>query len=124
MKNQIVWVDIPVIILDRAINFYTALLGQTIHKETINNLSFGVLPHTDTDVSGCLYLSDDNRPSVQGPLIYLNVNERMDEAMGATERNGGKILNPKQPIGPHGFRTIILDSEGNRIALHSTSDTT
>jgi len=24
------------------------------------------------------------------------------------------------PIGPHGFRAIIEDSEGNRMALHST----
>lgn len=23
------------------------------------------------------------------------------------------------PIGPHGFRAIVLDSEGNRVALHS-----
>jgi len=25
----------------------------------------------------------------------------------------------KHPIGPYGFRVIVLDSEGNRIALHS-----
>jgi predicted enzyme related to lactoylglutathione lyase len=25
-------------------------------------------------------------------------------------------------IGPHGFRAVVLDSEGNRIALHSTVD--
>jgi hypothetical protein len=28
-------------------------------------------------------------------------------------------LEPKHSIGPHGFRAIVLDSEGNRIALHS-----
>jgi len=25
-------------------------------------------------------------------------------------------------IGPHGFRAIVLDSEGNRIGLHSNTD--
>ena len=25
-------------------------------------------------------------------------------------------------IGPHGFRALILDSEGNRVALHSETD--
>jgi hypothetical protein len=30
--------------------------------------------------------------------------------------NGGKVLEEKTQIGPHGFRTLIVDSEGNRIA--------
>jgi len=29
------------------------------------------------------------------------------------------VLQPKHPIGPYGFRAVVLDSEGNRIALHS-----
>ena len=37
------------------------------------------------------------------------------------ENNLGVCL-PIHPIGPHGFRAIILDSEGNRIALHSEVD--
>jgi uncharacterized protein len=32
------------------------------------------------------------------------------------------VLNPTHAIGPHGFRAIILDSEGNRVALHSMTD--
>ena len=52
-------------------------------------------------------------------MIYLNANGRLDEALAAVEANGGQIIQPKQSIGPYGFRAIILDSEGNRIALHS-----
>jgi len=33
--------------------------------------------------------------------------------------NPNKILKRKHQIGPYGFRVVILDSEGNRIALHS-----
>jgi hypothetical protein len=40
-------------------------------------------------------------------------------ADAAVVPNGGKVLQPKHPIGPHGFRAVILDSEGNRVALHS-----
>jgi predicted enzyme related to lactoylglutathione lyase len=36
--------------------------------------------------------------------------------------NESEIVKPVHPIGQHGFRAVILDSEGNRIALHSTSD--
>jgi predicted enzyme related to lactoylglutathione lyase len=52
-------------------------------------------------------------------MIYLNCNGRLDAAVAAAAANGGKLLQPKQPIGSFGFRAIILDSEGNRVALHS-----
>jgi predicted enzyme related to lactoylglutathione lyase len=52
-------------------------------------------------------------------MIYLNANGRLDEAIGAVASNGGKILKPKHPIGPFGFRAVVIDSEGNRVALHS-----
>jgi predicted enzyme related to lactoylglutathione lyase len=45
----------------------------------------------------------------------------LDEAIAAVEPNGGKIVEPKHPIGPFGFRAVIIDSEGNRVALHSDS---
>lgn len=39
----------------------------------------------------------------------------------AVEKTGGKALQPKPPIGPEGYSAIILDCEGNRIALRSPS---
>jgi hypothetical protein len=47
------------------------------------------------------------------------VGKKHDQAEKAAAKNGGKVLQPKHPIGPYGFRSVILDSEGNRIALHS-----
>jgi hypothetical protein len=58
-------------------------------------------------------------PSQHGPLLYFNCQGRLDEAVAAVEPNAGKVLQPKHPIGPYGFRAVVLDSEGNRIALHS-----
>jgi uncharacterized protein len=120
MANQIVWCDIPVKDLDRAIKFYSAVLGQTVSKESHGEMSFGLLPQHEENVSGCLCVGDEHTPSTSGPLIYLNCDQRLDAAIAATEKNGGKILKPKHQIGPYGFRAVILDSEGNRIALHST----
>ena len=57
--------------------------------------------------------------STGGPLLYLNANGRLDQAVAAAAANGGKVVEPKHQIGPHGYRAIVLDSEGNRIALHS-----
>jgi predicted enzyme related to lactoylglutathione lyase len=120
VANQIVWVDIPVLDLDRAIRFYSAVLGSAVHKQEHPGMSIGLLPGSDSDVSGCLYTKDGEPPSDRGPLVYLSAQGRLDEAVAAVEPNGGKVLEPKHPIGPYGFRTIILDSEGNRVALHST----
>ena len=120
MSNQIVWVDIPVADLDRAIKFYSAVLGEEVIKQSHSGFSLGLLPHADTHVSGCLVESRDYRPAQQGPLIYLNLNGRLDPAITAVTANGGEVLQAKHQIGPYGFRAIVLDSEGNRIALHST----
>ena len=57
-----------------------------------------------------------------GILVYMNVEGRIRDAVAQVEKLGGKVLEPTHPIGPHGFRAIVLDSEGNRIALHSSVD--
>jgi predicted enzyme related to lactoylglutathione lyase len=118
--NTLVWVDIPVTNLKRAIKYYSAILGVKITKESIPGLEFGLLPHQNQNVSGCLDLNKNNKPSKKGPLIYLNVDGRHDAAEKAAGKNGGKVLKKRHELGPYGFRTIIVDSEGNRLALHSS----
>ncbi len=119
MANQVVWVDIPVLDLDRAIAFYSAVLGSPVRKQEYPGMAIGLLPGSDPDVTGCLYTKDGEQPSDHGLLVYLNAQGRLDEAVAEVEPNGGKVIGPKHPIGPYGFRAIIIDSEGNRIALHS-----
>jgi predicted enzyme related to lactoylglutathione lyase len=119
MANQIVWVDIPVKDLDRAIRFYSTVLGAPVKKEQFPEMEIGIFPHDEGEVGGCLFKREGEEPSTQGPLLYLNANGRLDEAIAAVEANGGKVTQAKHPIGPYGFRAIIQDSEGNRVALHS-----
>ena len=122
VTNTVVWFDMPVQDLDRSIRFYSAVLGAPIQKQQFSGMSFAVLPHEEAGVSGCLTPKregDDNKPSDRGPLLYLNCQGRLDEATAAVTPNGGKVLQPRHPIGPYGFRAIVLDSEGNRVALHS-----
>jgi hypothetical protein len=119
MANQIVWCDIPVADLGRAVKFYSAVLGQPVKKENFPDITVGILPHNDGEVGGCLLPSSEERRSDGGVMIYLNANGRLDDALAAVAANGGKIVQGKHPIGPFGFRAIVLDSEGNRVALHS-----
>ncbi len=120
MKNQCVWFDIPVKDLDRAIRFYSAVIGAPVGKEEFEGGgAIGVLPHEGEANGGCLVVKEGEEPSDRGPLLYLNAAGRLDDAIAAVEANGGRILEPKHGIPPHGHRAVILDSEGNRLALHS-----
>jgi predicted enzyme related to lactoylglutathione lyase len=123
--DTLCWADIPVIDLDRAVKFYSAVLGKEVRKMSEQGAEYGLLPHEEQNASGCLCVGRDsvgteNKPSQNGPLIYLSVEGRLDEAVRAAGAHGGKVLEPKNQIGPHGLRALVLDPEGNRIALHSS----
>jgi hypothetical protein len=118
-KNRIVWCDIPVEDLARAVRFYSAVLGSPVTKHEEHGMTFAVLPHKEHEVGGTT--TDGLKPSANGPLVYVNCQGRLDEALSAVVPNGGKVLKSKHQIGPYGSRAIVLDSEGNCIALHSST---
>ena len=119
-RHQVVWFDIPVRDLDRALRFYSAVLGSRLKKEQAGpGVAIAVLPHAEGSIGGSLVQTMDSKPSESGPLLYLNTNGRLDEALNAVESHGGKVLSAMHSIEPFGFRAIVLDSEGNRVALHS-----
>ncbi|KTC78084.1 VOC family protein [Legionella brunensis] len=117
--NTFCWIDIPVTDLNRAITFYSRLLNTMVQKISEHGFEFGLLPHSEDNVSGCLTVMEDRKPSQNGPLVYLNVDGRLDEAVDAAKKEGVKVLKEKEQIGPYGHRAIILDTEGNAIALYS-----
>jgi predicted enzyme related to lactoylglutathione lyase len=83
--------------LDRAIKFYSAVLGQEVSKMSEGGMAYGLLRHEEQNASGCLCVSSDsvgtgNKPSQSGPLVYLSVDGRLDDAVGAARENGGKLL--------------------------------
>lgn len=119
--NRVVWVDIPVADLDRSAKFYAAVLARPVQIEQFGEVRFGVLDHQDGN-GGCLVVQPERVTDKVGPLIYLNVDGRIRDAVAQAEAHGGKVVEPIHTIGPHGTRAIILDSEGNRIALHSLAD--
>lgn len=82
-----------------------------------------MFPLTDpsNQVGGALVHSGFHRPSaIDGVLIYLNGNPDVQRILDKVEAAGGKIAVPKTAISPEfGDMAVIIDTEGNRIGLHS-----
>lgn len=119
--NRAVWFDIPVADLDRAAAFYRSVLAIDVEKVQLDNFSFCVLQH-DAGNGGCLVPKASAVAANAGILLYMNVNGRIRQAVARVTALGGKVLEPTHTIGRHGFRAVVVDSEGNRLALHSTVD--
>lgn len=121
MKHNIAWFDVPVTDLDRAIRFYSAVLGSAVTKEKSGSIPIGMLPTPDGQKMGCLVSGNQAEPSLSGVMIWFDVDGRLKESVAAAAANGGKILGDIHAIGEFGFRAEVQDSEGNRIALYSSS---
>lgn len=119
MSDRIVWFDLPTINLDRAMEFYAAVLDCSVTKEQSKDGSISVLSHKDGEIAGCLFQNKDYPPSENGVLLYFNVDGRLKNAVTQAVTLGGSIVQDIHAISPYGYRAIIIDSEGNRIALHS-----
>lgn len=115
--NLIVWSDIAVIDLERAVEFYSKVLDKKFDIKTFGETTFAVSEH-DQGNGICLVLDPEN-VSNHGPLLYFNVGSRIEAATDLVIELGGIIDQPVTPIGEYGKRSVVVDSEGNRIGLHA-----
>ena len=68
-----------------------------------------------------MYNEELRKPSVDGVLVYFTAQSGdLSIELARIEGAGGKVLVPKTLISDDiGHMAVFLDSEGNRIALHS-----
>ncbi|MFQ3230624.1 VOC family protein [Reinekea sp.] len=121
--NTLVWLDIPVIDLARAINFYQSVLACSLQDHRLNAPT-ATLMLNGTSNGLTLFKAKQERPVSSGSVPYLNCDARLEQALSQVRLLGGKVLQDIQAIEPFGYRAVILDSEGNRLALHSSSCST
>lgn len=121
MTNSINWFEIPVTDFARAKKFYETLYGAEIMEMPHPSFKYGMLPADmqNGGIGGGLVQGEGFEPSTKGALIYLNGGEDLSTPLSKVEGAGGKILLPKTSLGPNGFMAHILDTEGNKVALHS-----
>jgi predicted enzyme related to lactoylglutathione lyase len=120
ISNPVVYFEIPVTDIDRAIKFYKAVFQFDFNKENIDNNEMALFPFVDENsgISGALAKGEIYKPTKDGVVIYFKT-ENIDETLKLTTSNGGQILYPKTDNGI-GLVAEFEDTEGNRIALYQT----
>lgn len=123
LTQTLIWLDIPVIDLPRAINFYQQVFDCALQDHRPAS------PTATLKISGSsngftLFQTPLELPTSSGMVPYLNCENRLEQALSQTRLMGGRVLHHIQKMEPFGFRAVILDSEGNRLALHSSSIST
>jgi predicted enzyme related to lactoylglutathione lyase len=121
MANPVNWFEIPAKDLQRAKTFYEKVLGCELAVQEMGPLKMALFPMEQNaeGATGSLVQSEGYVPSHQGSVVYFSV-PSIDEALPRVPKSGGKVLNPKTSIGDYGFVAHFEDTEGNRVALHST----
>jgi len=124
MNNAISWFEIPTTDINRAQQFYETIFGITLMPMDMPNIKMRMFPLDDmmTQVGGALVDSGGfhKASATDGPLIYLNANPDVQNVLDKVVAAGGSIMVPKTEISPeYGYMAVLMDTEGNRIALHS-----
>ncbi|MEO6870179.1 MAG: VOC family protein [Ginsengibacter sp.] len=123
--NVITWFEIPVSDIERAKTFYETILDieMITRKDGDDEGVFfpfnpNVVQATSGRVTGVLSKSARNTPSTNGTMVYLNASPGIQIVLDKVQQAGGKIIAPKIKI-PAGFIAVIIDTEGNKVALHA-----
>ncbi len=127
MKNAISWFEIPATDIDRAQTFYETIFQIKMQAMDFGGVKMRLFPVDDpmTGIGGSIIDTGGfHKPSAtDGPLIYLNGNPDVQIVVARVEAAGGKIIVPKRAISEDfGFMAVFMDTEGNRIALHSVPE--
>lgn len=122
--NVVGWFEIPVNNMDRAIQFYETVFGFKLAKNTVGQLEMAWFPEIPDSIgsNGSLVCHPDHyRPSADGTLIYFTAfSGDVAIELSRVEPAGGKVLMPRTLITEDiGYMGLFLDTEGNRVAIHS-----
>jgi predicted enzyme related to lactoylglutathione lyase len=118
MSNILVWADIPVTDMDRAMKFYGAVL-QTELLQPFPGQPVAVPPPDMGPVAFDLVMSTDHKPSAtEGTRIYLSAMGDIHGMAKRVEEAGGQIVMPPTDMGEMvGIICSFIDSEGNQIGI-------
>lgn len=118
--NAIGWFEIYVQDLERARNFYEGVLDVRLERLAGPDFEVWAFPSKEgaLGASGAL-LKIEGMPSGGNSTLVYFICEDCALEEGRVAPNGGKVHREKMSIGPYGFVSLAVDTEGNMFGLHS-----
>lgn len=118
--NPIVWFEIYVQDIERAKKFYETVFQaklETLSSPEIEMWAFPMEMNRD-GAAGALVRMKGVPSGGNSVLVYFSCEDcAVEEAR--VETSGGHVQRPKMSIGEYGFISLVVDTEGNMIGLHS-----
>jgi uncharacterized protein len=124
MNNHVTvsWFEIPVNDMERAMAFYEKVFDCKLGSHQLGPIDMAWFPwnHEMGGAGGSLVKSEGSyQPSENGVLVYFS-SEDVNQELERIPKAGGKVLQGKTLITEEiGYMALFMDTEGNRIALHS-----
>jgi Predicted enzyme related to lactoylglutathione lyase len=120
LPHMVSWFEIPVSNFERAKHFYESIFDFKMQTTEMQGYKMAFFPSEADSISGAICYGEGYIPSGAGSLIYLNANPDLNLVLDRVARAEGRIIVPKTLISADaGYYAFIVDTEGNRIALHS-----
>jgi predicted enzyme related to lactoylglutathione lyase len=120
--NPVIWFELYVNDMERARAFYETVLQVSLDKMPNVDMEYWAFPMQGDQVGagGALARMEGIAPGGSGTLIYFSCADcAVEESRVAGD--GGTDERPKMSIEPYGFMSLVVDTEGNTIGLHSQS---
>lgn len=122
MKNNPVgWFEIYVQDIERAKAFYESVFEIKLDKLNSPGMDMRAFP-MDMEhygAGGALVTMKGVSSGGNSTLVYFSCEDCAVEESRA-EKFGGRVQKKKMAIGEYGFISLLYDTEGNLIGLHST----
>ncbi|MCC6839815.1 MAG: VOC family protein [Flavobacteriales bacterium] len=117
-KEYVTWFEIPAYDMLRAKAFYDQVYGITMGTSLVGDFAMAYFP-TETGIGGAVVQGPGCLPNDTGALLYLNAAVGLDTMLDRVVQAGGRVVMGRTLIGEDaGWFALIIDTEGNRLALH------
>lgn len=119
-QNVAVWFEIPAADFERAVGFYERVFGTRLKRDGFGAAKMAVFPSAAPATSGAIMAGEDYRPGGVGSVVYLSAGEDLAGPLSRVKAAGGSVAVPKTALPDGmGYFAQFIDSEGNRVGLHS-----
>jgi uncharacterized protein len=121
-QNPVRWFEIYVQDMNRARKFYESVFQTKLQKlnapfPEIELWSFP-MEQNQYGITGALVKMNGVSSGGNSTIVYFSCDDCSIEE-GRVIQRGGKVQKSKMSIGEYGFVSLVYDTEGNMIGLHS-----